>query len=564
MRREGAPERIRPAHAVPTDPDLTSSIGATRDSLTIGKWTIVSRATGVARVVLIGAVLGPTALGNSYQLTNSLPNLVYYGFLAGSLFSSVLVPAIVGHLDRGDRAATARVAGGFLGVAMLALALVAPAAVVLLPQALRVVGLGSSGGTIADQVTLAQWLALMVMPQILGYAVVGTSAAAMNARGRFALAAAAPALENVAIIGILLLVGLLYSTGATGSQIPLGELLLLGLGSTAAVGLHAALQWWGAYRSGVTLRPRAGWRDREVVGIVRRALPSLAQSGLMALQVLTLLLVASRVPGGTVAMQIALNFYALPIALAATPVALSLLPRLSRLHHSHREAEFRDTYLRGVSLVLFLTVPAVCGYVVLARPLAHVVSVGQMNTATGVTMVAWTLTAIAVGAVGQSVFFVSTQAAYAMGDTRTSLVAMLAQAFICVASCAFTLALNGVAVLVVAGAAYAVANILGGTILLTRLRRRLPDGSERLGPSSMRIVIGAGCMVGPTAVLVYLVTREVPGRLGWSVAVAVGGLLGLGVFATVQGILRSPELGWVARGLLGRPPDLPSLRGDPA
>ena len=72
------------------------------DSLTVAAWTILSRVTGLARVAVVGAVLGPTYTGNTYQFTNSLPNLLYYGFLAGGLFSSLLAPALVRHIDAGD------------------------------------------------------------------------------------------------------------------------------------------------------------------------------------------------------------------------------------------------------------------------------------------------------------------------------------------------------------------------------------------------------------------------------------------------------------------------------
>ena len=99
----------------------------------------MSRATGVVRVVVVGAVLGPTYFRNAFQLTNSLPNLIYYGFLAGSLFSSLLVPALVHHIDRADRARSAGVSGGFLGVAWAVMALVVPLAVLALPQLLQVV-----------------------------------------------------------------------------------------------------------------------------------------------------------------------------------------------------------------------------------------------------------------------------------------------------------------------------------------------------------------------------------------------------------------------------------------
>src|SRR6266498_888880 len=142
------PSPVTPVSATgPPEPtglgaDLTSGGGTARDSVTVGTWTIVSRATGVIRVVVIGAVLGPTFFGNTYQLTNSLPNLIYFGFLAGALFPSLLVPALVQHIDRGDASATGRISGGFLGVALAALALLSPIAIVLLPLALQLGGLG--------------------------------------------------------------------------------------------------------------------------------------------------------------------------------------------------------------------------------------------------------------------------------------------------------------------------------------------------------------------------------------------------------------------------------------
>ena len=49
----------------------------------------------------IAAVLGATYFATLYQFTNFLPNFVFYGLLAGSLFSSLLVPALIGHVDSG-------------------------------------------------------------------------------------------------------------------------------------------------------------------------------------------------------------------------------------------------------------------------------------------------------------------------------------------------------------------------------------------------------------------------------------------------------------------------------
>src|SRR5262249_43101131 len=189
----------------------------------------------------------------------------------------------------------------------------------------------------------------------------------------------------------------IYGTRTGPATVSRDEMLLLGLGSTGAVAVHAATQWWGARRAGVVLLPRLGWRDPEVRVIVRRALPSLAQAGLVAFQVLTLLVVANRLAGGVVAFQIALNFYYLAIAVGATPVALSLLPRLARMHLDGDVAAFRDTLVRGLALGFFITVPAAVGYIALAGPLARAISFGRLEGPGAATMVAVSRAALAGG-----------------------------------------------------------------------------------------------------------------------------------------------------------------------
>ncbi|HKC29240.1 MAG TPA: lipid II flippase MurJ, partial [Jatrophihabitans sp.] len=400
---------------------------ATSDSLAVAGWTLVSRVTGVVKIAVIGAVLGPTFFGNAYQFTNSLPNLLYFGLLAGSLFSSLLVPQLVPHHDRGDHAAAARISGGFLGITMLAMTVVMVPAILLGPIALRLAG-SAGGGDAAAQETVGRYLILMFVPQIFLYGIVGTATAVMNARRRFALASAAPAMENLGTIAVLAICAVVYGTRADVGSVPTDELLLLGLGTTAAVALHAATQWWGAWRVGVVLRPRAGWRDAEVRAVVRRALPSMAQAGLMAAQVVSLLVLANRVPGGVVAFQIALNFYFLAIALGATPVALSLLPRLTQMHVSGATERFRDTLVNGWALALFFTLPAAAAYAALSLPLARAVSFGRMGTPDGIALVAGALAALAVAVIGQTAFLIATYAAYARKDTRSPLRSMVLQA----------------------------------------------------------------------------------------------------------------------------------------
>lgn len=518
--------------------DLAIGAGAARDTMTVAIWTMISRVTGLARVIVIGAVLGPTFFGNSYQLTNVLPNLVFYGFLAGSLLSSLLVPALVRHIDAGAGDETERVAGGFLGVEWLLLAVVAPVVVLAVPLLLP-----------HGQSVLV--LAVLAMPQVFCYAMVASATAVMYARRRYLLAAAAPALENLGVIAVLLVAGQLYAGAASGS-VPTGAVLLIGGGSTLAVVMHAAVQWWGARRCGVTLAPSAGWRDEEVRQVARRAVLSMAQAGLLAAQILLMLAVAGQVAGGTVALQMSLSFYHLPLAIAAAPVALALLPRLSRMIAVDEATDFADAYRRAMGLALFLVVPAAVGYLVLAVPLANVVAVGQMSSTIGVAMVSGSLSALALGLVGETLFVISTQAAYARGDARTPLLSMVVQGIVCLALVVPSgFLVDGRALVTVLGGAFGVASVVGGIHLSCRVHAALAPTTSRLWLSVARTVGASAAMAGVAWAAAAVSTATLDGTAGWLTASAAGTVAGATMYVAAHRLLGSEELTWLLEGARG-------------
>ncbi|MFY9807628.1 MAG: lipid II flippase MurJ, partial [Pseudonocardiaceae bacterium] len=158
---------------------------------------MVSRATGLLRVVVIGAVLGPTYFANAFQAGYVVPNLVF-ALIAGPVLAMVLVPGVVRAIGAGgvDRAreVLGRVSGWLLTVSGAVVALL----MVLAPAVAWTLTFG-----IPDPVSRARglWLTtlliLLVAPQVLLYVLLNLGIAAQQARGRFALAAGAPAVENV-------------------------------------------------------------------------------------------------------------------------------------------------------------------------------------------------------------------------------------------------------------------------------------------------------------------------------------------------------------------------------
>ena len=535
--------------------DLTTPEGTVSDSLSVAVWTLVSRFTGVLRGITIAAVLGATFFANTFQFTNSLPNLVFYGLLAGSMFSSLLVPALVGHIDSGDRPAAARTADGLLGMAMLGMLAIVPLAAVATPWLLRLGSAGAADSAAASsQVHVGAVLVLLLLPQVPLYAIVGTATAVMNAHRRFALPAAAPAIENLGTIAVLGVVAVLYAPVAAEQSVPLSLILLLGLGTTGAVMLHASVQWWGARRVGIALLPKAGWHDPQVRATIRRALPALAQAALAALLLGALSLAADRVPGGVVAFQLAANFYFLPIALAASPVALSLVPRLSRMTAPGQAAMFRDTYLRGLAFACFFAVPAATAYLVLSGPIAGGIGFGAFGAADGRDLISAALGGLAPAIVGETLFLVTTYACYARKDTRKPLRGMIIQATVCAAGIAVVVnLLHGTALLTGLGLAFSAGSVAAAWYLVRQLRQEMPRGGEHgLLVSIEQTVLSSAIMILPAwAVAKFLASRltGAPGRVAMILVVSLGGA---GIYFAAQVVLGNQQVRWLTEAVRQR------------
>jgi putative peptidoglycan lipid II flippase len=523
-----------------SEPALLDVAGA---SVSGAAWTLVSRVTGFGRVAVTAAVLGPTYLGNTFQATNLLPNLVFY-LLTGSLFANLLVPPLMRHIDAGEGEHTERLARGFLGVVLPVLTAVSVLAVLAGPVLLRLFSAGvADAGVATDQRRVGLLLLVLVMPQVPLYGIAFTGAAVMNAHGRFALATAAPVFENVGIMVTLGVAAVRFGAGGDLATVTTGQLVLLGAGATSSVGLHAAAQWWGARRCGVTLIPRWAWRDPEVRAIVDRAVPSLGSAGLIAGREFAILTVANRVAGGVVAFQVAYNFYNLAVAIGARTVAAAALPTLSRLHHDDRGPAFRDELVRALGLALFLTVPAAVACAVLAHPLAAGVAFGEMATAAAYDLVAAGLVALALGVVAETWFVMVTGGSYALGDARTPLRAMAVRTIVSLVALGFAATLDRPSHAVFAiGAAVSLGNLAGAGWLSMALLRRLPPGRERIAPRLARPLGAAAVMALPAVLAANGADALGDGVGGRVAAMLAGAAVGGVVYLATARLSRSPEL----------------------
>lgn len=556
--------RIIPSEVEASEPqpDTTAEFaGLAADSRTVALWTLVSRVTGFGRVAAIAAVLGPTYFANLFQTANSFPGVVHE-LLVGSLITGLLVPPIVRYVDAGDPVAARRLANGFLGVAALAGAATALLCLGAVPLLLSLMTAAVDVPEIRQrQSELGGPLVVLVLPQIVLYGIIATGVAVQNAHRRFALAAAAPAVENLGIMAVMGASALLYGVGLDVDQVGLSEVLLLGGGSTAAVALHAAVQWYGAYRVGLPLVPRAGWRDPEVRAIIRLALPSSGHAALNCATFFGLLVVAGAVPGGTVAFQIGWYFFNLPIALCARPLAAAQLPRLSRSINQGVRAAFDATYRNSVGLALFVAIPASLLFLCIPGTWARAVSFGEMNTAVGISLVTAVIASLGPGVIGETIVIVATSASYARRDAVSPLLAIAIRAAVAFGGMAIAFKLmSGTGVLWTLGAAVSVANLLAAAYLHHRLSRQSGRGLWPGGGQILGDLVVAAIAIAPAMLVAARLDAAIEGPYGGMVTAIAAIALSASLYLSIQWLRGSQQL----RSLLSASRELAPERAEPS
>ena len=329
-----------------------------RNSVTVAGWGLVSRATGLLRVVVAGAVLGPTYFANVFQTGYVVPHLVCV-LIAGPVLSMVLVPGVVraigaGGVDEG-RELLARVTGWLLAVSGAVVALL----MIFSPVVAWTLTLGIPDPAARAPGPMAGHAAgpahRTTDPAVRPDARCHCRPAGMRAlRAR----RRAPTVENVILILTVILAGWYYGTGLDVQRVPVDLVILLGAGSTAAVALHAALQLFGTARVGLLTRPSMRWRqDSEARAIIRRLVRSVGVAAWPAAAMYVLLALAGTVPGGVFVVQLSHTMLFSLSYVSARAVCMAALPGLSHAAHREDAATFGSAWRQGLSYTVTASLP---------------------------------------------------------------------------------------------------------------------------------------------------------------------------------------------------------------
>jgi putative peptidoglycan lipid II flippase len=230
-----------------------------------------------------------------------------------------------------------------------------------------------------------------------------------------------------------------------------------------------------------------------------------------------------------------------PLVVIGSGIGFATLPTFSAQFARGETTEMRRSITAALRGVLFLSIPATLGLILLRQPLiAFLFERGQFNDQS-VDMVAWALLCYTVGLVFHCVLEILVRAFFAIHDTKTpAFISAGAMALNVVFSITFPAWFARMGWMPLGGLAFAISletAIETGTLFLL-LRRRLA------GIHGRELLQGAGAALLGTlgmslALLLWL--RELSGRS--NALLTLGGVvLGGMVYALILLLLRVPEL----------------------
>jgi putative peptidoglycan lipid II flippase len=491
---------------------------------TIGGLTLVSRILGFAREMIAARVLGAGPAAEVFQLAFLIPNLFRRLFGEGA-FSSGFVPLFSQRLGKDGEMGDAKAfAEEVLAVFAPVLILITALFMVFMPGFIALIA-PDEWATGDNRMGFAIEFTRITMPYMVMICLVSLASGVVNSLNKFAAAAFAPALLNLALVGALLFArdGGMPTARAMAIAVLIGGVLQLGL------------LWSSMARAGIKLSFRAPKMTPAVRELVVLILPATLAGGIYYLSQFFYAYFATRIPGALVYLAQADRLNQLPLAIIGSALGTAILPSVSRAITGPDKGEAGRIQGQALDLAMLLTLPAAIALAALAGPIMSVLFEGGRMTAADASKSALVLAILVAGLPAYVLIKVLAPGFYARKDVKTPVVIGIASLVLGVLSNFIFVPLLGLAALPMSTALSAWINAL---VLYALLHARghyalKGDVAFRVG----RQLIAAAAM----GALLWFLTGALE---GWMAQSRVFKIVGLGAMMAAGGTAYF-ALGWV-------------------
>lgn len=390
--------------------------------------TILSRITGFFRAILAVAVLGTALLADSYNVANTMPNILY-NLLVGGALTAIFVPQLVRSFsdEDGGHGFASRLVTTISGILLLLVIV----GVIFAPALVRLYAPEFSTEGFEKEFSIAVAFTRYCLPQIFFLGLFTMLGQVANARGSFAPLMWAPIANNLVVIVVFAGVLVMQQT-LTVENITDGQIELLGWGTTLGIIVQALILIPVVKRSGIRLRPifgvaglgksfsLAGWTLVYVL---------ISQIGyLITVNVATSAAVRSaqaEITTGVGFTPFTSAYYImlLPYSIVTISIVTALLPHLSKLAIEKNVKEVNKQLIRAIRLCGVVTVPSSIAFLLFGSLMTEVLYFGISSEDS--RYIGYVLSALSLGLVAFSINLILIRGFNAFEDTKTQVFSIL-------------------------------------------------------------------------------------------------------------------------------------------
>lgn len=390
--------------------------------------TILSRITGFFRAILAVAVLGTALLADSYNVANTMQNILY-NLLVGGALTAIFVPQLVRSFsdEDGGHGFASRLVTTISGILLLLVII----GVIFAPALVRLYAPEFSTEGFEKEFSIAVAFTRYCLPQIFFLGLFTMLGQVANARGSFAPLMWAPIANNLVVIVVFAGVLVMQQT-LTVENITDGQIQLLGWGTTLGIIVQALILIPVVKRSGIQLRPvfgvaglgksfsLAGWTLVYVL---------IAQIGyLVTVNVATSAAVRSAQANITTGVGFtpftsAYYIMLLPYSIFTISIVTALLPHLSKLAIEKNVEEVKKQLIRAIRLCGVVTVPSSIAFLFFGSLMTEVLYFGISSEDS--RYIGYVLSTLSLGLVAFSINLILIRGFNAFEDTKTQVLSIL-------------------------------------------------------------------------------------------------------------------------------------------
>jgi putative peptidoglycan lipid II flippase len=494
----------------------------------VGAATLLSRILGYIRDAAIAWFFGAGLSTDVFIAAFRIPNLFRRLFGEGSL-SNAFVPVFTDYITREGQSEAFKLARSALWLLSAVLVVISLFGILLSPLIVHIIAPGFSGT--AGKLPLTVTLTRIMFPYIFFICLVALCMGILNVLGHFAAPALAPVLLNLAMISAVLFISPHLNKPVLG----------LAIGVVCGGVLQLGLQVPFLIRYGIKFWQMTTFFHPGLKKIGKMLAPVTIGGAAYQLNILVSTLLASFLKEGSVSyLYFADRLVQFPLGIFAVATATALLPGLSRQAAANDVKALKATFAYAIKLILFITLPAMVGLIVLREPIVALLFQRGEFGSDATMLTAYALLYYAIGLWAFSAVRIVVATFFALQDTRTPAQTAIISI---IANILFGIMLmrplghGGLAL------ATTLASVVNLGLLIRALRIKLGQlGGRRLVLSACRTMTCSGIM----GIVVWKVAVTLIPSGAQSVSTLLTGLMvsiasGLLTYGAVAYLIKSPE-----------------------